>query len=45
MLGNLLCENHTKGVKIPWFWFKFEVQAKLKGEIKIVGISGVNFGN
>ena len=27
------------------FWFKFEVQAKVKGEIKIVGISGVNFGN
>ena len=27
------------------FWFKFEVQEKVKGEIKIVGISGVNFGN
>ena len=27
------------------FWFKFEVQAKVKGEIKIVGISRVNFGN
>ena len=26
------------------FWFKFEVQAKVKGEIKIIGISGVNFG-
>ena len=27
------------------FWLKFEVQAKGKGEIKIVDISGVNFGN
>ena len=27
------------------FWFKFGVQAKVKGENKIVGFSGVNFAN
>ena len=27
------------------FWFKFEVQAKVKGESKRAGIFGVNFGN
>ena len=27
------------------FWFKLEVQAKEKGEMKISRISGVNFGN
>ena len=27
------------------FWFKIEAKAKVKGEIKIVGLSGVNFAN
>ena len=42
MLGHLLCENRTKAVEIPSFWFLVQIWGARKSK---GGISGVNFGN
>ena len=45
MLGHIFMKNIPKLSKfsIFCFWFKYEAQAKVKGEIKIEGLSGLNF--